>query len=59
MENDFSDFVNCIADMDSVLYENNIDIDVNLYETIDISSVQIQNDLLYGGILPADIIHMM
>lgn len=49
MKNNYFDIVNFMKDMDAVLFDNNEDINVDCYEIIDISSVQIQNNFLYGG----------
>lgn len=43
--------------MDLVLYDNNRDIDVELYKDVDISLVKIQNNFLYEGFFNAVIVH--
>ena len=57
MDNDNSEVINTIDNMNSVLSETDGNIDVDWYEEVDLSAVHINNEFLCVGFSTADILY--
>ena len=57
MDNENSDVIKTIDNIDHVSTENNGDIDVNWFEEVDLTAVQIQNEFLCEDFSNSDILH--